>query len=69
MNRGPYAIVSESTEDRFDEVESLDEALRIARDVAREGRAGDLIAIEHNGRVIHQLVLTPAGVVEEAPVR
>lgn len=68
MHRGTYHIVSETTEDRFDEVDTLDEAIRVARAVARDGRAGDPVSIEHNGRVIRQLVLSPQGVVEEAAV-
>jgi hypothetical protein len=63
-----YYIISETTEDRFDEVESLEDALRIARDVVKESQAGDPVSIEHNGRVIRQLVLTPNGEVEEEPV-
>jgi hypothetical protein len=68
MARGTYYIISETTEDRLDEAESLDEALRIARDLVREGQTGDPVSIEHNGRVIRQLVRTPAGEVEEVPV-
>lgn len=66
---GTYFIVSETSEDRFDEVESLDEAIRIARALVKEGRAGDPISIEHGGRVVRQFVLTPAGAVEELCVR
>jgi hypothetical protein len=70
MKRGAYHIVCETTEDRFDEVDTLEEALRIARDLVKEGQAGgDPISIEHNGRVIHQVVLTPEGKVEEEPIR
>ena len=69
MTRGAYQIISETTEDRFDETDSLDEALRIARGLAAEGRAGDAVSIEYDGRVIHQFVLTPSGVVDESPVR
>ncbi len=69
MIQGAYSIISETTEDRFDEVESLEEALRIARDLVKQGQAGDPISIEHSGRVIRQFVLTPEGTVEEAPVR
>jgi hypothetical protein len=69
MTRGAYHIISETTEDRFDEVDRLDEAIRIARGLVKEGPAGEPISIEHNGRVIRQLVLTPEGVVEEVPVR
>jgi hypothetical protein len=65
MNVNGYCVISEATEDRFDEVDSLDEAIRIARAVVRESRTGDLISIEHHGRVIRQLVLTPDGRVAE----
>lgn len=68
MTHGAYHIVNETTEDRFDEVDSLDEALRIARGVVKEGRAGEPISIEHNGKVIRQFVLTVDGKVEEAQV-
>jgi hypothetical protein len=66
--RSTYYIISETTEDRFDEVDSLDEALRIARGLVKEGQAGEPVSIEHNGRVIRQFVLTPEGQIEEAPV-
>jgi hypothetical protein len=60
-----YYIISETTEDRFDETDSLDEAVRIARSLAREGQAGDPVSIEHRGKVVRQLVLLPDGRVEE----
>jgi hypothetical protein len=66
MNANAYCIISETTEDRFDEVDSLEEAIRIARALARESQPGDPVSIEHRGRVIRQLVLLPDGkVVEE----
>jgi len=66
MNPNAYCVISETSEDRFDEVDSLQEALRIARAVVRECQAGDPVAIEHRGKVIRQLVLRPDGeVVEE----
>jgi hypothetical protein len=65
MTRGAYYIVSETTEDRFDEAASLDEALRIARGLVKESQPGDPISIEHNGKVIRQLVLSAEGEVEE----
>ena len=68
MPPGTYYIISETTEDRFDEADSLDEALRIAREWVKESQPGDPVSIEHNGRVIRQLVLTLEGEVEEAPV-
>ncbi len=70
MARGAYHIVSGTTEDRFDEVDSLEEALQIARRLVREGQTGlEPIAIEHNGRVIRQLVPTADVGVGEEPTR
>jgi len=69
MNLNSYCIISETTEDRFDEVDSLDEAIRIARALARESQAGDPVSIEHRGRVIRQLVLMPDGRVSDEEIR
>ena len=60
-----YCIISETSEDRFDETDSLEVAIRIARSLARESQAGEPVSIEHRGRVIRQLVLKPNGRVEE----
>lgn len=68
MNPKVYCIISETTEDRFDEAASLKEAIRIARALARESQAGDPISIEHRGRVIRQLVLLPDGKVLEEEI-
>lgn len=68
MTSNAYHIVSETTEDRFDETDGLDEAVRIAREVVRDGRTDDPVSIEHNGRVIRQFVLTVRGIVVEIPV-
>lgn len=69
MGKNAYFISSENTEDRFDEVNSLEEAIRIARAVARESQTGDPISIEHRGRVIRQLVLMPDGRISEEEIR
>jgi hypothetical protein len=69
MNTKAYCIISEVTEDRFDETDDLADAIRIARTLVRESRAGDPIAIEHKGRVIRQLVLMPDGRVSEEEIR
>lgn len=69
MKPNAYYIISETTEDRFDEVDSLEEAIRIARAVARESQAGEPVSIEHHGRVIRQLVLMPDGRVAEQEIR
>ncbi len=59
-----YCIISETTEDRFDETDSLEKAVCIARRLAREGQAGDPVCIEHRGKLIWQLALMPDGKVE-----
>jgi hypothetical protein len=69
MNPKAYCIISETTEDRFDETDSLEEAIRIARALARESQAGDPVSIEHRGRVIRQLVLLPDGMISEEEIR
>jgi hypothetical protein len=69
MNTKAYCIISETTEDRFDEVDSLEEAIRIARTLARESEAGDPVSIEHRGRIIWQLVLLPDGRISEEVIR
>jgi hypothetical protein len=68
MNRNAYCIISETSEDRFDEVDSLEEAIHIARTLARESQAGDPVSIEYQGRVIRQLVLMPDGRVSEEEI-
>jgi hypothetical protein len=65
MISNAYCIISETTEDRFAETESLEEAIRIARSVVREGQAGEPVSIEYRGKVFWQLVLMPDGKVEE----
>lgn len=69
MNPNAYCIISETSEDRFDETDTLTEAIRIARAVARESQAGVPVSIEHRGRVIRQLVLLPDGSVSEEEIR
>jgi hypothetical protein len=69
MNPNAYCVISETTEDRFDETDSLEEAIRIARSVARESQAGEPVSIEHRGRVIRQLVRLPDGRVTEEEIR
>jgi hypothetical protein len=69
MKSKAYCIISEVTEDRFDETDNLADAIRIARTLVRDNRAGEPIAIEHQGRVIRQLVLMPDGRVSEEEIR
>ena len=70
MRNDQYHIISGTSEDRFDRTDSFEEALRIARSVAvREGRVEEPVLIEHRGKVIRQLVLTPDGKVQEEEIR
>jgi hypothetical protein len=68
MISNAYCIIGETTEDRFDETVSPEEAVRIARSLVREGQAGEPVSIKHRGKVIRQLVLLPDGKVEEEAV-
>ena len=62
-----FHITSENTEDTFDSTDNLQDAIRIAREVAQNGHAGDPVCIEHKGKNIRQFVLLPNGrVAEEA---
>ena len=68
MRTDLYHIISETSEDRFGETISLEEAVRLARSLVREGQTGDPVSIEHRGKVVRKLVLTPGGKVAEEEV-
>jgi hypothetical protein len=60
-----FYITSENTEDTFDATDNLQDAIRIAREVAQRGPAGDTVCIEHRGKNVRQFVLLPNGEVAE----
>lgn len=60
-----YYITSETTEDRFDCTDNLEDAIQIAREVALMGQAGNPVCIEHDGKNIRQFVLLPDGNIAE----
>ena len=60
-----FYITSENTEDTFDATDNLQDAIRIAREAAQKGQAGDPVCIEHKGKNIKQFVLMPNGEVAE----
>ena len=60
-----FYITSEDTEDTFDSTDNLQDAIRIAREVAQKGQADDPVCIEHKGKNIRQFVLMPNGEVAE----
>jgi hypothetical protein len=63
-----FYITNESTEDTFDSTDNLQDAIRIAREVARQGQAGDPVCIEREGKTIRQFLLMPDGTVAEQPI-
>jgi hypothetical protein len=60
-----FHINSENTEDTFDSTDNLQDAIRIAREVAIKGPTGDPVCIEHKGKHIWQFVRMPNGEVAE----
>jgi hypothetical protein len=64
-----FYVVNESTEDTFEASGDLQDAIRLARDVARQGQSGDLVSIlEGAGKAVRQFVLMPDGTVAEQPI-
>ena len=60
-----FHITCENTEDTFDATDNLEDAIRIAREVAKRELTGDPVCIEHKGKNIRQFVLMPNGTVAE----
>jgi hypothetical protein len=65
MNMSQFYVTSENTEDTVDSTDSLQEAIRIGREAAQIGQAGEPVCIEHKGKNIRQFVLMPNGEVAE----
>ena len=64
-----FYIINESTEDTFESTNSLEEAIRVAREVARQGQAGDPVSIlESGGKAVRQFILMPDGTVAEQAI-
>lgn len=64
-----FHIVNESTEDTFASTENLESAIRLAREVARQGPAGDPVSIlESGGKAVRQFLLLPDGTVAEQAI-
>ena len=64
-----FYVTNESTEDTFGATDDLQEAIRIAKDVARTGQAGDLVLVESSeGKGVKQFVLTLEGTIAERDV-
>jgi hypothetical protein len=64
-----FYVVNESTEDTFEAGGNLQNAIGVARDVARQGQPGDLVSVlEAGGKAVSQFVLMPDGTVVEQAI-
>lgn len=60
-----FYVTNESSEDTFGATDDLQEAIRIAKEVAGAGQAGDLVLVESEGKGVRQFVLTKNGIIAE----
>ena len=65
MKMAKFYVTNESTEDTFCATDDIQEAIRIAKEVAVAGQAGDLVLVESEGKGVRQFVLTEDGKVAE----
>ena len=64
-----FYVVRESTEDTFEAGGNLQDAIRLAREVARQGQLGDPVSVlETGGTAVSQCVLMPDGTVAEQAI-
>ncbi len=64
-----FYIVNENTEDTLGSANELRDAVRLAREAAQQGQAGDLVSIlESGGKAVRQFVRLTDGTVAEQPV-
>jgi len=64
-----FYVIDEGTEDTIESTESLHDAIRVAREAAKQGQAGDPVSIlESGGKAIRQFVLMPDGTVAEQAI-
>ena len=64
-----FYIVNESTEDTIESVDNLQDAIRVAREVAKQGPAGDPVSVlESGGKAVRQFVRMPDGTVAEQTI-
>jgi hypothetical protein len=69
MKMSEFYVVNESTEDTLEAADTLQDAVRLAKQAARRGSPGELISIlESGGKSVGQFVLMPDGTVKEQPV-
>ena len=64
-----FYITNESTEDTLESADNLQDAIRAAREAARQGQPGDPVSIlESGGKAVRQFVLMPDGTVAEQAI-
>ncbi len=63
-----FYVTNESTEDTFASTDNLQDAIRMAREVAQQGQAGDPVGVEREGKTIRQFVRMPDGTVAEQAI-
>jgi hypothetical protein len=64
-----FYIVNERSEDTLEAVGNLQDAIRLAQEVAKQGLAGEPVSIlESGGLAVKQFVLMPDGGVAEQPI-
>jgi len=64
-----FYVINESTEDTLGSADNLQGAIRLAREAARRGQAGDLVSIlESGGMAVRQFALLPDGTVAEQEI-
>jgi len=64
-----FYIINESTEDTLDSSDNLEDAIRVARDAARQGQPGDPVSVlDRGGKAVRQFVLMPDGTVAEQAI-
>jgi hypothetical protein len=69
MNMAQFYVINESTEDTFEATDNLEDAIRVAREVASQGQAGAPVSIlESGGKAVRQFVLLPDGTVAEQAI-
>jgi hypothetical protein len=64
-----FFVINESTEDTLASTDNLEDAIRVARELARQSQDSDLVSIlESGGKAIRQFVLLPNGEVAEETI-
>lgn len=63
-----FYITNESTEDTLASAENLQDAIRLAREIAKQAQPGDPVSVEREGKTVRQFVLMPDGTIAEPAI-